>query len=262
MPDTDLLPLFFIGTAVLTTFAAVTVIVLLLSRQRQARARLAQERLEQAHNETLLRTRIEVQEQALASVAREIHDGVGQELGSVRMALASVRPHVSSAAAADILKEGLADLKAVIGNLRLLSHSLHGGLIHQRKLEMALRNEVDRIAAFTSLRCTLTTLGEPHDLSPEAELFTFRIAQESLQNVLKHAEAAEVSVVVDWQPDSLRLRIADDGRGIGSDAGSGAGLISMRERAALMGGCLHILPALPSGTEVVLSLPQSCFLHE
>ena len=94
-------------------------------------------------------------------------------------------------------------------------------------------------------------------LAPEVELAVYRIAQESLTNVARHAHATKVSISVEPGHDSVVLRIADDGRGFAGGPVEHGGLRSMRERALLVGGALAIKKAPEGGVEVRLEVPAS-----
>jgi two-component system sensor histidine kinase UhpB len=92
-------------------------------------------------------------------------------------------------------------------------------------------------------------------LAPEAELAVYRIAQESLTNVARHAQATRVEVTLESGVDSVVLQVIDDGRGFAGDPTEHGGLRSMRERAVLIGAALAVKPASPSGVEVRLEVP-------
>ncbi len=101
----------------------------------------------------------------------------------------------------------------------------------------------------------LSVRGKPRSLPAVVEMCAFRIVQEALTNVLKHAGPAEVAVLVDYQPALLELRISDDGRGLPSSPVAGQGLIGMRERARLVGGRLVVSQRPGGGVEVAAALP-------
>ncbi|HEU0318702.1 MAG TPA: ATP-binding protein, partial [Solirubrobacteraceae bacterium] len=111
----------------------------------------------------------------------------------------------------------------------------------------------------------LTVEGEPRPLAQTVDLSAFRIVQEALTNVIKHAGRAHTKVLVGFRPDRLELRITDTGGGrlpsplgeAGAPAGGGHGVIGMRERAALFGGTLTAVPGIDRGFEVTAVLPYS-----
>jgi len=98
--------------------------------------------------------------------------------------------------------------------------------------------------------------GERHDLPPGVDLTAYRIVQEALTNVLKHAGKASATVTVGYEPDAVRLEVVDDGRGVnGRAAGGGHGLVGMRERVAVYGGTLETGPRIGGGYRVAARLP-------
>jgi signal transduction histidine kinase len=102
-------------------------------------------------------------------------------------------------------------------------------------------------------RVTIDLGGAP--LDPDVKTIAYRIAQEALTNVMRHAGARTVAVDVSLDARTLRLIVTDDGRGVGDGAGEGYGIVGMRERAALATGELSIAPASGGGTRVTLDLP-------
>jgi signal transduction histidine kinase len=89
------------------------------------------------------------------------------------------------------------------------------------------------------LEVKLTVEGQPHHLSQSEDLSAFRIVQEALTNVIKHARALRTEVLVSYRADALELSVVDDGAGAGDDGAPGHGLVGMRERVALFGGTLE-----------------------
>ncbi|HYC30603.1 MAG TPA: ATP-binding protein, partial [Chitinophagaceae bacterium] len=94
-------------------------------------------------------------------------------------------------------------------------------------------------------------------LSPERELMMFRIAQEALSNIVKHAHATKVIIIISYLPAAFRMEISDDGTGFdqNSDKASGIGLINMRQRVEVMNGVLQILSTPGSGTTLTINIP-------
>jgi signal transduction histidine kinase len=99
------------------------------------------------------------------------------------------------------------------------------------------------------------TRGQPHPLPPSADLIAYRVVQEALTNVVKHAPGAHARVLLDWSDDALAIEVADDGRGGDADATGGHGLIGMRERVALHGGSLETGVRPGGGFAVRVRLP-------
>jgi two-component system, NarL family, sensor histidine kinase UhpB len=181
------------------------------------------------------------QEEERKRIARELHDEVGQVLTGVMLQLddADAREAVRHSLeevrriARELRPEMLDDL-GLLSALRALSNTAaHQGLRVERQLEIG------------DLR-----------LGPEVELAVYRVAQESLTNVMRHAQAAEVLVALQQVDGALRLVVRDDGRGLPTgDGQAGVGIAGMSERALHVGGRLTVASSPGAGTEVRLDIP-------
>jgi signal transduction histidine kinase len=127
-------------------------------------------------------------------------------------------------------------------------------------LSLALQRLVANFQEYTGLACALEVQGTPYKLSDRLELAVYRIAQEALHNVNKHAEATYACVAVEFDPVLFRMMVTDDGRGfevaaVPSSLGECLGLVGMRERAESVGGELEIESPTLGGTQVVFEVP-------
>jgi signal transduction histidine kinase len=254
----EILPVFIAGTILITVFAVMMTVFLVINKQRQNRARLERQQLEFTYNSTLLKTKIEMQEQALEFVSQEIHDNVGQVLSFSCLQLSNLKNAIKDPEAKASLTENLEVLRQAVKELRLLSHSLNTSMIEQRDLEEAIETELGRIRAFSPIKCSLEVEGVSTELHRETRLLIFRIIQEALQNVIKHAGARTVTIRMKYAPDKLGLRIIDDGKGIDMtelNGGTSLGMANMHQRAKLLKGELQVSSDGKNGTEVALNIP-------
>jgi signal transduction histidine kinase len=257
MPDEQLIPLYVFGTLMVTGFTVAIIISLIIQKQRQVRNRLAQQKLEFEYSRSLLNTRIEVQETTLNQVAQELHDNIVQSLTGCFMQVSALANKTESSTRAELVEEAKENIKEVISGVRLLSHNLATGMIEQRELHDAIQTELSRLQTFSNLHCTLRSQ-TINELNPQQRLITFRIVQEVLQNVLKHAHAKRISVLIDSVEDHYRIQIRDDGVGFDrfqQQSTQSMGLVSMHERAAMLKGKLTILSEKTKGTEVNILIP-------
>jgi signal transduction histidine kinase len=193
-------------------------------------------------------------------LARELHDGVLQDLCAVTRDLKALETQTESGEGlysdiAHLSGETVHALRAICNNLRppLLQHDLVSAL-------KALVEEMDsRSQAPVHVEVEIDDLRFPD----EEALAIFRIAQEALHNAIQHADASEIAVRLTQYPDRLRMTVTDDGRGISGDIESARfvsqghfGLAGMRERAAMIGGKLDVQTAIDYGTVVILELPR------
>jgi signal transduction histidine kinase len=255
---TELLAVFIAGTILITVFAVMMTVFLVINKQRQNRARLERQQLEFTYNSTLLKTKIEMQEQALEFVSQEIHDNVGQVLSFSCLQLSNLRNAIVDPEAKASLTENLEVLRQAVKELRLLSHSLNTSMIEKRDLEDAIEAELSRIRAFSPIKCALEIEGQSTELHNETRLLIFRIIQEALQNVIKHAGAKTVTIRMNYAPNLLVLKIIDDGKGIDMqqlEGNNSLGMSNMHQRAKLLKGELKVSSDGKSGTEVALNIP-------
>ena len=186
--------------------------------------------------------------------ARELHDETLQGMAALKLALTAAL-RADPDAAREVLRGAVSQLDADIRGLRAIIADLRPAALDELGLEPALRALVDRVAEQGGLATELDVqLGETR-LAPEIETAAYRVAQEALTNVVKHARASTVSVVAEVSGGALRIRVADNGQGLGEAPGSGFGVIGMRERADLAQGTLDISERAGGGTSVTLELP-------
>jgi signal transduction histidine kinase len=190
-------------------------------------------------------------------LARELHDDLSQRMA--RLAIdASLLEHAAPAsggAGAAAIGHELSRLSA---DLHAISHRLHPSILHGLGLEEALRAEGERFAQVEGIAVDLDFDRAGADLPQEVALSLFRVAQESMRNVAKHARASRLGIQLRDRDGGVELRVSDDGRGFdpGRSSGGGLGLISMRERLELVGGRLRIESLPGSGTSVRAWAPR------
>lgn len=204
-----------------------------------------------------LRRAVQAQEAERRRLARELHDETGQALTSMLLGLSAV----DRAETADDARVAAGKLRALVvetlQNVRRLSVELRPSALDDFGLEPALRRLGQTVKESAGLDVQVETRLGADRLLPEAETAVYRIVQEALTNVVKHASAERVSIVVTRKPERLLLIIEDDGSGFDPIAGpgEGLGLLGMRERVQLLDGSLTIDAAPGSGTMLAVELP-------
>lgn len=201
-----------------------------------------------------------VREEERARVARQIHDELGQALTGIKLeSVALIRElpgdakHQSSRAAS-IAK--LAD--ETIHVVRRISTELRPGILDDLGLVAAVEWASQEFEARTGTRCRLELPKHEIVIDPQLATALFRILQETLTNIARHADATQVNVRLAQEGDSFVLNVHDNGKGISDDqltAGSSLGILGMRERAILLGGQLSIRGAPGDGTTVTVRVP-------
>ena len=205
---------------------------------------------------------IGAQEDERRTIARELHDEVGQVLTAIKVELAvAERSIVAAGASAAALAEAQTITDGALQTVRNLAQLLHPAALDDLGLPAAIDAALRGLARRHDLRAELHQVGMAERLPREVELAAYRIVQEAITNVVKHAHARECHVHLTHLPDRLLVEVEDDGIGFRADSGTvssdrGLGLVSVRERASRLGGTFNILSAPGEGTRLVVSLPD------
>ena len=210
------------------------------------------DRLEAERQESGRRV-LAAQEAERVGIARDLHDEVGQVLTGVLLQLNSIAE--AAPEHEEALGEARQAVRRALDEVRRISSDLRPEMLEHLGLVSALTeltSSFSRVAGIAVERRFATALPK---LTPEVELAIYRIAQESLTNVARHAQARRVVISLEPGRGSVVLRVADDGRGFAGTPTEHGGLRSMRERAVLVDGALAIKPAPEGGVEVRLEVP-------
>jgi signal transduction histidine kinase/DNA-binding response OmpR family regulator len=201
-------------------------------------------------------------EEERTQIAREIHDELGQTLTALKFDLSWLtkrlpedRPDLEKKAQ---VMSGLID--ETIHTVRRVATELRPGLLDDLGLAAAIEWQAQEFAARTEIDCALQLDGESASLDRDLTTAVFRIFQETLTNIARHAEAAQVRVTLAGGPDALVLTVQDDGKGITEDQASDSkslGLIGMRERARAWGGDITFEGVPDRGTTVTVRMPRT-----
>jgi two-component system sensor histidine kinase UhpB len=198
---------------------------------------------------------LRAQEEERRRLARDLHDEVNQALTAILLRLEALSQSVPEESA-DELGEVKRLVNQAMSELLQLARQLRPTALDDHGLLPALATHVRRFASQTGIDADLRTRGQADELGPDQEIAVYRVAQEALANVARHAEASRVEVDLDASDGSLELRVRDDGRGFDERGRRrGLGLDGMAERARLVGGELTIDSIPGSGTELVMRVP-------
>ncbi|MFF0730533.1 HAMP domain-containing sensor histidine kinase [Streptomyces chartreusis] len=193
------------------------------------------------------------QEAERRRIAQELHDEVGQSMTAILLVLKRAADD-----APEPLREDLQQAQEItresLDEVRRLVRRLRPGVLEDLGLVSALTSLSQDFATHTGLRVVRRLDGDLPALDHESELVLYRVAQESLTNAARHADARRVEVSLHGADEAVVLEIADDGRGIEA-ACEGAGIRGMRERALLAGATLDIISTPGTGTRIRLTAP-------
>jgi two-component system sensor histidine kinase UhpB len=212
------------------------------------------DRLERERQESGRRV-LAAQEAERIGIARDLHDEVGQVLTGVLLQLNSIAE--AAPEHREELDHARQAVRQALDEVRRISSELRPEMLEHLGLVSALTELSRSFARVSGVRVHREFPGSSPHLAPEVELAVYRIAQETLTNVARHAHASRVTIALEPGHDSVVLRIADDGRGFAGAPVEHGGLRSMRERALLVGGALAIKEATEGGVEVRLEVPAA-----
>jgi two-component system sensor histidine kinase UhpB len=212
------------------------------------------DRLERERQESARRV-LAAQEAERVGIARDLHDEVGQVLTGVLLQLNSIAESAPRHRAD--LDEARQSVRRALDEVRRISSELRPEMLEHLGLVSALTELATTFARVADVRVDRDFASAVPELAPEVELAVYRIAQESLTNVVRHAQASRVTITLESGQDSVVLRVVDDGRGFRGDPVEHGGLRSMRERAVLVGGALAIKDAPDGGVEIRLEVPAT-----
>jgi PAS domain S-box-containing protein len=224
--------------------------------------RQAEEGLKESQSELRVLTGrlLQAQETERRRIARELHDELNQSLAllSVELDLLGQKPSGSAAEAARRLQELSARVKQLSSAVHDLSHQLHPSKLEQLGLLAAVRSLCKELTQSHGLPIELTHHKVPEAIPEDTALCLYRIAQEALQNVLKHSGARHAALELTGSANTISLRIVDDGAGFDPtsvDGNGGLGLVSMRERLRLVHGGMVIDSRPSGGTRIEVHVP-------
>jgi signal transduction histidine kinase len=261
---------YIIGTIVVVAAQLVLIGGLLAQRARRRRAeetvkaREATLRISYERSRLLTGKLINAEEATRAGIARDLHDGVCQDLIGVSMAVAGVKR--SSGQIQDVqtqrtLSMLLEQTRGVCETLRWLSHDLHPAMLQLLGLAAALKMHCTEVEQRQDVQVQVAADGYFGDIRPDVALCLFRIAQESLRNAVNHGDAKRLTVSLTRSGDHIELVVADDGSGFDVEAvrraSSGLGLVSMEERAHAVGADVQIVSGVRQGTTICVRGPAA-----
>ncbi len=233
--------------------------------------REAEERVERRHAEEKLRESHEqlralsiylqhVREEERTRIAREVHDELGQELTGLKFDLSSLAAWLprDQRQFQDDIKAMLAQIDAIIQTVRRISTELRPSVLDDLGLAAAIEWQTHEFQTRTGLQSHITLDVQSPVIDQELNTAFFRIFQETLTNVMRHASATKLDVRLTQEAGKLVLEVKDNGRGISEAqmaSSRSIGLLGMRERAALLGGEFHIRGVAGKGTTVTVRIP-------
>ena len=247
------------GTITLLLIGAWMISFLFLYRRRHRNHQLEKEQLRLSYERELLKTQLEIQEQTFRNISQEIHDNIGQVLSLAKLNLSTMdlsRPAV--------LEQKIGDSKKLVSqaihDLRHLSHGLSTDYIADLGLARAIEHELEMIKKSGDYETVFLQEGTSYSLDKQNELIIYRIMQETLSNIIKHAASQKIIIHLRYRPEEFTLTIIDNGKGfdltpLTHNSTFGLGIKNMHNRARLIGAGFQISSTLEEGTSVTIRVP-------
>lgn len=210
-------------------------------------------------SQELSNAQLEIQEQTFLSISQEIHDNVGQilSLAKVQLNLMEEQAQEKNPLLSDVSE----NISKAMTDLRDLSKGLNSERIRVIGLLPAVEQEVQRINRTGILHIQLSSSGTEEKGDGRRELILFRVIQECLQNIIKHAQATQVSIAFSFRPGQILAQITDNGKGFNPaealQVSSGLGLRNMHKRMELIGGTVYFDSQEKQGTRIQLFMPYA-----
>jgi len=201
---------------------------------------------------------VSAQEEERQRIARDLHDDVSQRLAVAAIDLTKLAEQLPAESAKSQCYEIRSQLDALSEDIRKISHNLHPSIIEHLGLVPALRNLAADFEQRESIPTCFSARAVPPFVSRETQMGLYRVVQEALRNVAKHAAAKSVDIALVGGPEELYLSVRDVGRGFHlapARTQPGLGLVSMTQRAQVIGGVLDVQSEPGVGTQIILRVP-------
>jgi len=258
MPQTQIILITFISIVV-----AMVGLVLFIGR-----IVMVHQKMKNHYEREMLRIKLEVQDQTLAYICREIHDNIGQSISLAKLHLNTIKPEKGSKAEEKI-NHVVELLGKSLDDLRELTLSLTIEEIEGEGLANAIERQVIQLRKTDRFSVHFEVIGSYDFLDGQKDIIVVRILQESINNIIRHAHATAINILLEYGSNALSLQIKDNGVGFDTaliddplQITKGRGMFNMRDRARLIGADFTITSDKNSGTTVNIKVPLNLNNHE
>lgn len=233
--------------------------ILFLYQKRSLEYYNSLETAKSTYEKSLLQSQIEIQEQTFQDISREIHDNIGLSLTLAKLQLnTSIANNIEKEL---LLEPAVTLITKAIEDLSYLSKSFNSDAVKTHGLYNTLKLEIDKIKRVGLYKIEFAVTGNVRFLDANKELIIYRIAQESLNNAIKYAEASQIRVALAYDDNDLKLFIVDNGKGFDPNAlcskGVPTGIQNMQTRALALNGNFEIKSRLNHGTTISITVPTT-----
>ncbi len=257
MNDQYIIPMFVACSLLLTLFAFFLIAYLLVQKNKTRTYQLEKRQMIFDHQNNILRTKIEEQEHTMDQISKELHDNIKSVLGFAQMSMYNIASLATDKEQATQIDKTNKILGDVIDELHNISHSLNSNFVKNIGLVETITKELENIRLAKNIAYDIEIKGEPSSLGAEKEIHIFRIAQEAIQNCIKHANATNLNFTLNYAPSMFTMKISDNGKGFDKNKlyeMKGLGFLNMFQRARYVHGLLEVQSVPTQGSTIMLSL--------
>lgn len=252
-----------ISTVIILIFAGAIIYFLFLYQGKRYRHQKEVMDIREAFNRILLESKLEIQEQTLDHIAKELHANFSHLVSLININLSEILPQSLPNIQENVV-ETKALAKQLLSELKALSASLNTDHIMQIGFVNALENETARLGKAKKIKIVFLKSGEEFYIKPEHKIILFRLCQEVLNNIVKYAKAGTITTSLIYDADSLCLQIADDGIGFNKELiekdrakKESTGFLNMQKRANLIDATFSVESQEGAGTTVTILIPKN-----
>jgi signal transduction histidine kinase len=252
-----------ITTILILVFAGSVIFILFVYQGKRFRHQKEVIEMREAFNRILLQSKLEIQEQTLDHIAKELHANFSHLVSLININLQEILPQTSPEMQESVVEtKSLA--KQLLSELKALSASLNTDHIMQIGFVKALDNETARVGKAKKYQIIYTKSGEEFRIKPEHGIILFRLCQEVLNNIVKYAKATTITTTLNYTETDLQLTIADDGVGFSIKLvekeraeKESTGFLNIQKRAKLIGAKVSVETKEGEGTHVTIIVPKT-----
>ena len=251
----DIVVFIILTTALILLLGGFIVTILYLYQKKQIALQKSVEEIKLDYEKNLLKTQLEIQEETFQHISQEIHDNIGLSLTLAKLNLNTINLEKRDKSNFQI-NESVDLIGKAIKDLSDISKSLNSDIIINHGLIKALEMEIIKLVRIGIYKVHFEVYGHAVFLNFQKELLLYRIVQEALNNIIKHAEAKEINLQLYYHKDHLDLSIQDDGIGFSEKhIKNKSGLLNMEKRAKMVNGDCTINSTQKIGTAILVKVP-------
>ncbi len=244
------------GSAILLFLGFTLIFLIIVYRKKQKEYFRQKELLEENFRKELLQAQLETQEQTFHSLSQELHDNIGQVLSLAKLNMSVIELN-SKGQSDESISQTKNLLNTAINDLRDISKTLNTDYVKQKDLAESIERDLGMLRRTRKFGALLEVKGTPFVIGSERRLILYRMVQESLNNIVKHAGATQISVTLDYAPDTLTIEITDNGNGFDmANTPKGVGLMNINHRSAMINSTVAINSTPARGTSVSIKVTR------